>query len=144
MQKIFKFHRKETGKTEDVQCEKWRWIAIYNDDTELKQFDEATGIFHQFKEIDQSKLKTFRMVSDKNPVGFYLLFQADKMKLIHFYRNVVFDYMSKNPTRIRLYVFGYEENINGRTYKRLTCIMPDDGVVLTDDPSRIDLAPKLN
>ncbi len=144
MQQDFKFLREETGELETVQREKWRWVAIYNDGSEVRQFDEATGRFHQFKEIDQSKLKTFRMISDKNPIGFYLLFQPEHMKLIHFYRNVVFNYESKDRTKIKLYVFGYEENINGRTHKRLTCIMPDDGVVLTDDPSRIDLAPKLN
>ncbi len=144
MQQDFKFLREETGELENVQREKWRWIAIYDDGSELRQFDEATSRFHQFKEIDQAKLKTFRMISDKNPIGFYLLFRPKEMKLIHFYRNVVFNYESKDRTKIKLYVFGYEENIVGRTYKRLTCIMPDDGVVLTDDPSRIDLAPKVN
>ena len=53
----------QNGQEVLVPLEKWVWIAIYKDGICLKQFDENTGIFHQFKEIDQSKLNVFIMQS---------------------------------------------------------------------------------
>lgn len=166
MQQIFKFTNKETDQIEEVQREKWRWIAMYNDGSELRQFDDATGLFHQLKEIEQSKLHIFKMVSDENPRGFQLLFNPMEMKLVHLYRNIVLDYMGKNPTRLKLYIFGYERLVqpghlgidwdsidysknstnenkikNGRVYKNLTIIMPDGGVIITDDDKKVTIEP---
>lgn len=167
MHTTFKLTNKETGKIEEVQREKWRWIAIFNDETKLKQFDEKTGVFHQFKEIDQSKLHVFKMVSDENPKGYQILFNPSEMRLIHFYRRAVLNYMSKTPTRITLYIFGYEKTVmpghlgidwdtidysknetnegkikKGRVYQTFMFIMPDGGVVITDDKTKVNLVPQ--
>src|SRR3972149_5303149 len=76
---MHKFNR--DGVLENVPEERWQWLAIYSDNTSLRQFD-TDEVFHQFKEIDQSKLKEFRMFSGSR--FFSLMFQPG-MKLIHFY-----------------------------------------------------------
>lgn len=37
----------------------YHWIAIYDDDQALPQFDPQTGVENRFKEVDHSKLKSF-------------------------------------------------------------------------------------
>lgn len=44
----YKFFRE--GVWEEVIKEKWWWEAHYADGTALKQFDDKTGLFHQFRE----------------------------------------------------------------------------------------------
>lgn len=132
MQKTsFIFKRPETGKTEIVKRERWRWVAHYKDGTTLHQFDEATGIFHQFKEIDQANLEYFQMVSDKNPEGISLLIPQNNADLIHFYRNVK---LAGYKDWIRLYFFGWKIRDNrGRSIKKLICIYPNDRIALIDE-----------
>ena len=114
---------------EIVPSEKWQWIAHYSDGTSLMQFD-MKGVFHQFKEIEQDKLARFSMVN--NEQHFELLFPKGA-KLIHFYRNTIFEMGTPNEARIRLYCFGYEvERVTV-----LLVIMPDGHLILTDDINKI-------
>lgn len=116
------------GQSEVVQREDWRWEAHYLDGTVLEQFGQD-GVFHQFAEIDQSQLQLFRMVHDTLP-PFTLMFKADSMKLIHFYRRVVLDYMSPNPQKITIYFFGYEQS-----GQKFTVGLTPHEAVVTDDPN---------
>ena len=127
MTKTYTFYR--DGVPETVQCEAWRWEAHYDDGTVLKQFDDETGQFHQFKEIDQSRLKLFRMVHD-NMLPYVLIFRSESMKLIHFYKRAVLDYMGSNPTRITMYCFGYEQN-----GQKFTVVIAPNEIIVTDDPN---------
>lgn len=139
MREIYKFHRKDTDEWEDVYPEKWRWEAKYNDGTELKQFDDETGFFHQFKEIDQSKLHIFKMLSEDNPTGYQLLFNPVEMKLIHFYRNTVLNALTPEEIKLKTYIFGFEKIIDKKVYKHLMFIMPDDGLLITDDKEKVKI-----
>jgi hypothetical protein len=118
-----------------IPKERWRWVAHYTDGTKLCQFDDETGEFHQFQEIDQSKLSSFQMVSDDNPQGFNLLIPQGA-DLIHFYRNTVFNMGTPNEIRLRSYIFGWKILIDGRVFKRLIAIRPDDFITLLDDDGR--------
>jgi hypothetical protein len=119
-----------------VTAEKWQWVAIYNDGTSLKQFDDA-GFFHQFKEIDQSKLFVFRMVSGS--FMYSLIFDPVIMKLIHFYQNTTLNMGTDIESKIKVYCFGYEMNIGGKTYKHISAIMPDNNLVMTGDMNKIQI-----
>lgn len=130
---MHKFHRKETGKWEDIAPEKWQWEAHYKDKSILKQFS-GDGIFHQFGEIEQSRLVAFKMVS--NDKQFTLLFNPQHMKLIHFYRNIVLD---NGKRRIRLYCFGYETKVKGITHKVILVITPENELIVTEDISRVTM-----
>lgn len=132
MQKTdFKFTRPETGKTEIVNRERWRWVAHYKDGTKLQQFDDEAGVFHQFREIDQANLEAFQMVSDKNPEGISLLIPQNQASLIHFYRNVR---LAGQKDWVKLYFFGWKiQDGRGRSLQKLICIYPNDCIALIDE-----------
>lgn len=121
------YTHQESGAT--TERERWGWVAVYQDGTQLHQFDDGTGLFHQFAEIDQSRLETFSMTNGYRTLS--IAFEPD-MKLIHFYRTAV---LENGQVRVRLYIFGYEQE--GR--RVLQVIMPDDNVILTSDPDQIKL-----
>ena len=98
MKPRFKFHRidpeKQIDAWEDVIEELWQWEAYYSGGTVLKQFDTNTPVpkfgenaflFHQFKEIDQKRLQTFKMVSPRLNREYSLIFSPDRWTLIHQY-----------------------------------------------------------
>ncbi|MDE1867014.1 MAG: hypothetical protein KGI08_04795 [Thaumarchaeota archaeon] len=132
---------KPLGEWERVIPERWQWQAHYEDGTVLNQFDTDTPLpelgdnaflFHQIKEVDQSKLHVFKMFSPTNPQIFTLLFNPLYMKLIHYYRIYGLDYMGEHK-RVKLYVFGTETMVQGEVKKNLQVIMPTDELVWTDD-----------
>lgn len=130
MENNYKFYRESSGEWEDVSPERWAWEAHYNDGTILRQFDDS-GIFHQFKEINQSKLHHFAMVSKGKPP--IILNWNVGYKLIHFYSNIRLEIGGANERTYRIYCFGYQVD----DHKVIMCIMPDDGIVITDDINRI-------
>lgn len=119
----YKFN--DNGKLIDIAPETWRWIAVYDDGSQLNQFEEGTpyGVFHQFKEIDQNRLVQFRM-TDGSRVH---LFNFDRatMKLIHFYRRIVLNAGTEIERRITLYCYGYQDQSDKHTW----AIMPSGEVV---------------
>lgn len=125
--KKFKFYR--DGKEEEVDIERWVWVALYNDNSFLKQFDEETGFYHQFKEIDQSRLSVFIMQSVSDPAKRYELHFREGMKLIHYYRNVVLNAATPQEVRYRLYCFGFSEE----GHKVIFQIYPNDMVAIGND-----------
>jgi len=123
------------GKTIETEKEQWCWEAHYNNGFVLKQFDEA-GFFHQFKEIDQSKLFAFKMVNDEK--CHTLLFDPDKMKLIHYYKRKRLNIFTPDERNFTLYCFGYETNTHGKTNKSILVILPSGETVLTENPDIIN------
>jgi hypothetical protein len=128
MPKIFKFYSPE-GEV-DVPRERWCWVVIYNDGTELHQFDEPSLTFHQLKEIDQTKLAVFRMIRDDGLGKYDLAFNPAEMKLVHFYINSV---LRNGDVKLKSYCFGYEKNVEGVAVKSLATILPDGNLTLSDD-----------
>lgn len=128
----YKFYP-ESGEPIDAELERWRWEAIYTDGTSLCQFEDGNpfGTFHQFKDIDQSKVFAFRMVSDEAPSISMII--PSGAKLIHFYRNAMLDVGGPNSTRVRLYCFGYQL---GST-KVMTVILPDNSIAIVDDVDKV-------
>lgn len=115
---------------EYVNLERWRWEVYYTDGTSLRQFEEDLT-FHQFKEIDQTKISVFRMVTaDKPPIVFYWL---PGRKLIHFYRNIFLRYGTPEEVKVKLYCFGYEDQHT----KVIFVIMPGDEILIVDDVDKI-------
>ena len=126
--KQFTFNNPKTGQTEQVVRERWRWVAYYLDGTKLQQFDDEAGVFHQFAEIEQSKIESFRMVSDKNPEGIDLLIPQGA-DVIHFYRKG-----RLNGQYYKLYCFGWKiKDERGRSLQKLICIYHNDKIALLDE-----------
>lgn len=114
------------GKEELVEPEVWQWQAVYTDGSVLKQFDD-NGYFHRFREIDQSRLFAFKMVS---PQFTFTILWEKGMKLIHYYENYL---LNDGKIKIRLYCFGYQKGKE----KRIFVILPNNEMVITDDSGRV-------
>ena len=131
----YKFNRDgewiDAGEKED-----WCWEVTYDDGSQLKQFGDD-GVFHQFKEIDQSKLHYFKMVHEEKPC-YTLLFNPQKFKLIHFYKRTRLNIGSDSEIFFTVYCFGYEVKINGRTSKTNIMITPSGETIITEDTNLID------
>ena len=117
--------------------ETWCWEAVYNDGTILKQFGDD-GYFHQFKEIDQSKLHYFKMVHENKPC-YTLLFNPEKMKLVHFYKTTRLNVGAENEAFITMYCFGWELKICGKTAKMITVITPSGETIMTENADLIQI-----
>ena len=132
MPETYGFTNKETGKFELVNPVRWRWIAHYEDNSKLYQYDDETKLFHQLKEIDRSKLAYFEMVCPDYNYGFKLAIPKEG-ELVHFYRNI----RPAGESRwYRYFIFGWKVEYQGQIFKRLIQIFPDDSIRLLDDDGR--------
>jgi hypothetical protein len=129
----YKFIR--NGIEEFVEKEEWYWIAFYNGGSILKQFDD-NGFFHQFKEIDQSRLRVFKMVSDNNTQRFVIPFDKS-MKLIHYYKVAKLNIGTPEYKEVKAYCFGYEKIIDGRNEKHILMIAPNNEIIILEDTNVI-------
>lgn len=122
------------GVDEAVKLEKYCWKVIYADGSILKQFDDR-GVFHQFKEIDQSKDFIFQMLEDNDDdkVKGGLIIKSHQ-KLIHYYKRYGLDFMGQHK-KVVLYVYGYETK-NGKV---LNVITPRGEIVTTDDIANLNV-----
>lgn len=116
--------------------ELWCWEAVYDDGEVLKQFGDD-GVFHQFKDINQTKLAQFKMVSEVKP-PFIIIFNPKKMKLIHFYKRTRLNIGADNETFFTVFCFGYETKNFGRTNKVNLMIMPNGETIITEDTNLIN------
>lgn len=126
MTTTYKFIR--DGIEETVNLEPYRWHAIYNDNTELFQFDQD-GVFHQLAEIDQSKLHVFQILNEDNKSHCAFIFKPNDMKLIYFYKRYHLDVGGPNDRHVTLYVSGYEQS-NGKV---MNVITPSGEVITVSD-----------
>ena len=124
----YKFFRKEKDEWENVNPELFRWEAHYSNGEVLKQFDDS-GIFHQFAEIDQSRLSVFKMVG---PQTYTLLFEKG-MKLIQYYDRYTLNANTPQQTKLTIYCFGYQKGKE----KKIFMIMPNGELVITSDPEKV-------
>ena len=131
------FTYRNGGKEELVDAEVYGWLAVYKDETFLKQFDDMEREFHKFAEIDQENLDVFGLYKLTEPTERrYEIHMKEGMKPIHYYRNVVLNAGTKQEQRVRLYHFGYEENVNGVTKKTILQIHPNDAVAILNHDGR--------
>lgn len=119
------------GVPEKVEPEKWRWGVVYQDDTELLQFG-VDGIFHQFKEIEQDKVKMFVMYKMGDEAGNRIdtVIDPETTQIFHFYRNLILEVGTENFRKVKVYVFGTKNKITGAMH--YTYILPDDRLIQAD------------
>ena len=134
----YKYFRKDLKKWINAPPEIWYWEATYEDGSSFKQFGDD-GIFHQFAEIDQSRLAMFKMLSHEFPQTYTLLFPDPSMKLIHFYRNLILNAGATDEKHIQLYCFGYEKKVGARVQKIIMAITPTNELIVTENPDLMTL-----
>lgn len=126
------------GKPEKVQPERWQWVAMYNDGTELRQFESPEkegvhGLFHQIREIDEKKLHVFRMINPETGKFHDILIEPG-MHFYHQYRRITLRKGAPNEQKITWYMFGYTKKYWGKTHKLINFILPDDSLITTEHP----------
>ena len=114
----------QEGVTEDVALENWIWGVVYEDGTELHQFDD-NGIFHRVGEIDQKRVVMWVLYQPKGKgdgrIDFIIpredvpedapegtIGALKEVALIHKYKNVVLNAASPQESRHRVVVFGFK------------------------------------
>jgi len=118
------------GVPEKVAVEKYGWGVIYKDGSEFKQFGED-GIFHQFKEINQSEVKMFVVYEIANPDKRWdILACGEAYQIFFYYKRMILAAGTDMETRPTVYVFGYKEKASGRSAYHF--ILPNGNLVLSD------------
>ena len=127
------------GVVEQVELSEWGWLAIYKDGSVLKQYDDETKQFHQFKEINITELDTFIVLNlfetDNNSKRFEFHI-ADTMTPIFFTRVTIFNANQEDEYRVRTTHFGYKENINGKSVKTIIAIHPSGATSIKNTDGR--------
>lgn len=118
-----------------VPLEAWSWHVVYKDGTQMHQFDRAPDTngkywFHQFNNIDQTKVIMFEMVSTKDPrLRFSIDVTKEMSQIFCFYRRSRLEVGTENEKHITFYVFGYV--LGGKSVYHF--ILPDNRMVISLD-----------
>ncbi len=104
------------------------WVAVYEDDSVFRQFEDNKE--NLFKDIDQSRLKTFKWVSTIEGKPSHSLNIKPWQRLIAFRR------VRMSPTgkvKRTLYALGWQSTINGENVKTISWIYPNGSIIIDDD-----------
>jgi hypothetical protein len=115
------------SKTIEIAPERWIWLAIYDDETQLAQFGKD-GKFHQIGEIDRPRVKMFGMLRLDKPDEM-MMFETKGREFFHLYRNLGLDYGNEHR-KYKIYVFGFKGK-DGEP-DEYNFILPGDKVIMTD------------
>ncbi len=118
----------QDGKSEEVALERWVWGVVYQDGTELHQFDNS-GVFHRIGEVDQDRVSLFVLYKSIDMGKRIDIVVPEGARLIHKYRNYVFNAGTPQESKARVYVFGYR---SGKHY-HYNFVLPDDRIVQSVD-----------
>jgi len=130
---VYKFYRKETGESEEVEKVRIVWRAISTTGETLSQY-EADGTFHQIKEINQKTLAKFIMEDEEIGRKYELLFPKGATLIHKYIHNLIYqDNMLKEKQTI--FCFGYELN----NQKTILAIYPNGNINIVDDFSKIKI-----
>jgi len=124
------------GTAQAVAEEPWGWQAVHDDGTVLCQFDRRDGTFHPFGAIDRARLAVFSLVHRDDASRRFDIPIRPGMRPIHAYRVVVLNAGTARETRIRTYLFGYQETRRGRNVKAVLQVWPEGRVTLMNDDGR--------
>jgi len=118
------------GQDISVPVERWIWGVLYNDGTELRQFDK-NGRFHRFAEINQPEVKMFTMHRfDDIGKRIDMVVKGD-CQLFHFYRVIgTLDPSSEKQKKVRIFCFGWKDRKTGAM--SYNYILPDDRMITAD------------
>lgn len=111
----------------------WHWIAIYTDDSIIKQF-ENDGTYHKMIDIEQKKLFILKLINRITNQQCSMIFEPEKMNLIPLTYNITTSNIGNNPEIIKLYFFGYEyKDIGTQHYT----VIIDNEIIQTTDINKI-------
>ncbi len=142
------YRRVQNGADVFVEEEDWKWVAFYEDDTQLAQFEDKEGVagaageFHSSLEIDQTKLLALVIQKRDDPSKYFTLHFSKGMRLIYYYRNARLDVNTPYDRMVRLYCFGWAKTTaDNKSEKVVMHIYPDDTMHIMDDDGQNEKPP---
>lgn len=105
------------------------WTAVYNDGTELTEFDE-NGEARGFALIDQSRLRAFVLSCG----DFRCVLAVTQYSRPIFFRRRIFDIRTETHEGSRT-VIGWQTTVNDTNIKSFVVFMEDGTLLVTDDES---------
>jgi hypothetical protein len=121
---------------ETVDGEPWFWVARYNDGLSLAQFDAEDKTFHQFGEIDFSRLSVFEVRRAVAGGQVFSVCMTPGMRPVFFSRTQRLHIGTPMEQRVKLFCFGYQETLGGRNVKCILTAYPDGSVTVANDDGR--------
>lgn len=112
-----------------------KWVAVYNDETFLAQFN-SDGSENCYADIQRDKLTHFAMLSENNKLILSVEFERPTQKLI-FRRRTFLDLVGNIKGIV--YLVGWHENINGKSIKVINYIYPNGKIVLAGAKDDLEL-----
>lgn len=112
-----------------------KWVAVYNDDTFLTQFNED-GSENRYEDIDRNRLTHFAMLNENNKPILVVEIERPTQKLI-FRRRTFIDLVGKIKGII--FLVGWHENIGGKSIKAINYIYPNGKIVLAGAKDDLEL-----
>jgi len=113
----FFYENLETKEREEVLLEKWLWAVVYKDGSEFHQFevelaDPDNSVFHRVGEIKQEEVALFVMISADRTRRLDIVV-PEGAKLVHKYKNYVFNTGTEMERRERIYMAGIKKDGHG-------------------------------
>ena len=112
-----------------------KWLAIYNDETFLAQFNND-GSENQYKDIDRNRLTHFAMLNEANKPILIVEMERPTQKLI--YRRRTFTDLVGKVKGV-VFLVGWHENIGGKSIKVINYIYPNGKIVLAGAKDDLEL-----
>ena len=116
------------GETIEVALEKWSWGVVYKDGRELHQFGDK-GDFHQIAEIEQDNVRLFVLYQTGDMTKRIDIVLPEGAKIIHKYRNFIFNHGQADEKHVRVYIFGYRKD---GQHSHFNFVMPDGRIIQSD------------
>ena len=128
------FFTEEDGRKTEVDLERWAWVVMYPDGSELHQFG-PDGVFHRIGEVDQARIIRAYLVKTSDPTQKIFLPWEPGMRLVHKYRNLINFENFVESGRVRVYIFGFK-HYNEQMF---IYVLPNDQVVVSGNEN-LDLS----
>jgi hypothetical protein len=124
-----KYYLQKGAEKIEALPEVWCWGVLYKDGSQLNQFRDEDGSFHQFGEIKQEEVAMFVMYQFGN-MEKRIDMVVEGKQIFHFYRNMILNHGTGEERRLRVYCFGYKNKETGEAVYHY--ILPDDRLVVSD------------
>ena len=119
-----------------------QWLAVYNDDTYLLQYNED-GTPNSYDSIDRSKLSEFHIIdvdeNGKHRRVASVFLERPTQQLIWRMRGRIHSGGPRGVWKEQIIMLGWHENIDGRSYKSIMYINEDGTVELAGSRKQIQL-----
>lgn len=112
-----------------------KWVAVYNDETFLAQFN-SDGSENRYEDIDRNRLTHFAMLNEDNKPILVVEIERPTQKLI--YRRRTFIDLLGNIKGV-VFLVGWHENIGGKSIKAINYIYPNGKIVLAGAKDDLEL-----